>query len=167
VEWDRSQRSGERSRSKSLETLIATIPADWKEVTPKTELRLMEYQLSRQGGDRDHVVVYFGQPVGGSLEDNVQRWVDQVDPPVGKRREDITRIERFKVGDIDAVLVDMTGTYKERLGPHMPAQNRSNYRVISVLLPTGGLNYSIRLLGPDRSVTHHQPAFVKWLKDVK
>src|SRR5262249_43214827 len=60
-------------------------PATWKEEEVKGPLRFMQFRLPKaKGDDRDAELVIF-KNIGGSAQQNIDRWKGQFKPPAGKK----------------------------------------------------------------------------------
>ncbi|MCS7166284.1 MAG: hypothetical protein RMI91_02065 [Gemmatales bacterium] len=153
-----------------LDGLKSRAPADWKEIPTTQQFR---YKVFRVPGDKPEldaelVIFYFGEGGGGGVEENIKRWKNMFQPPEGKSIDDVTKISEFKVGEVPVVYVDIQGTYLFRPFPAAPkAEPRKDHRMISVIFRSPKGPYFIRLVGPEVTVSKHQKAFDKWLKNFK
>jgi hypothetical protein len=123
-----------------LDGLESRAPADWQEEPPTNPQRVKQFRLSPIGDDKDNVEViifYFGEGQGGSAEDNIKRWKGFFTPPEGKKIDDVTKVQKLKVGDVPVTYVDIQGAYSFRfppLDPNAKTTIRSNYRMLGVIL---------------------------------
>ena len=87
---------------------------------PKSTMRVAEYGVD--GDDTGELAVfYFGADQGGSVEDNMKRWISQFKQPDGSETQ-ARRSERT-VNDTDVALVETTGTYSGGMSmPGMPSR---------------------------------------------
>ena len=89
-------------------------PPRWQRRPPSSAMRAAEYRVPRAAGDPEDAectVITFGPGMGGSVDDNIDRWVKQLDgasPPVRSTRT---------VHGMKVTRVETTGTY---LGMRMP-----------------------------------------------
>jgi hypothetical protein len=91
-------------------------------------------------------------------------------PPEGKTIDDVSKIEKMKIGDGDSVYVDIQGTYKFRPTPRSPdseVQLKPDYRLLEGILQTSNGPYYVRLIGPSKTVEQHKKDFDDWLKAFK
>ena len=74
-------------------------PADWKEETPSSTMRLAQFKLpegrGRPGGRRTALI--FVSPGGGGVEANLERQSKKFEPPAGKDKVD-EKQEKIKIG---------------------------------------------------------------------
>ncbi len=83
-----------------------TPPGAWK-VEPARSMRLATYRFGGPGRDAgaECAVFYFGDGIGGSVDDNVDRWAAQfVGAPNPRRRV-------LRVSGLDVTRVDIGGTF--------------------------------------------------------
>ena len=147
--------------------LKSRTPADWKEEKPSNNLRMKQFRLPRAGEDKqdaDLGISHFPGG-GGSLEDNVKRWKEMFAPPEGKKIDDVFKMEKRKVGDNTLHYVDVHGTYKG--SAFEKAEPKPNYRMLMAVLETKDGPYYFRLVGPYKTVAHHQKGFDEWLQGFK
>jgi hypothetical protein len=166
----RAKGADEKGTVVEIDGLKSTTPSSWKEETPANKLRKKQFVIPRDEHDSENaqlLVIYLGMGQGGSAEDNVQRWKGLFTPPSGKSIDDVTKVEKLKVGAVPATYVDIHGTYKgasfEKLEP------KPDYRMLAVYFgsPDGPGPYFFRLVGPARTVELHKKEFEDWMKGFK
>jgi hypothetical protein len=154
-----------------LGNLKSTPPAEWKAGRPTNTMQYRVFTVPKAEGDKDDTVltIYtFGPSVGG-LEANLKRWKGMIDPGEGKNIDDAAKIEKFKVADIDVVYFDAEGTYlfKPNLADASNVIRKPNYRLINVYFPTPDRVFTMRLVGPAKSVAAAEKGFKEWVKSFK
>ncbi|MCA9081411.1 MAG: hypothetical protein KDA58_12680 [Planctomycetaceae bacterium] len=142
--------SAEEPRTVELQDLKLAIPANWKQRQASSRLRLAEFAIPAVEGAADDSELVVFPPFGGSVEQNVSRWVAQFAP---EGRE--VKMRKGTSSHGDYVLVDMQGTYKKSVGP--PIQGRTepveNYRMLAVILMVEGKgNYFLKVTGPKETI---------------
>ena len=88
-------------------------------------------------------------------------------PPDGKTLDDVSHVDRLKVGPARMTYLDVQGTYLYTDRPFAPkstAKPLPGYRMLAVMVQTPGGSYLLRVVGPEATVTAHKPAFDAWLK---
>src|SRR3954454_232713 len=97
-------------------------PADWKEETPMSKFRLMQFKLPKAEGDpEDAELALFKLPGGGAVQANLERQEKKFELPAGKKPEDVIKTEKIKFGGKhEAVSQDITGTYLKKFPPADP-----------------------------------------------
>src|SRR5687767_2452910 len=95
-------------------------PDGW--VTEKTTstMRVAQYKLPKADGDAEDaslVLYYFGSAQGGSVQANVERWINQIKQPDGSSSRDKAKTETITVNGLKVTTVDVTGTYTAEMTP--------------------------------------------------
>jgi hypothetical protein len=147
----------------------STTPADWKQETPSSSMRMAQFKLPAAEGDKDGAeLAVFKMVASGSVDQNLDRQRAKFLPAQGKDKVEETK-DKLKVGAIDATCLDLTGTYKKKESPMaekftpVPGQ-----RQLYVLFDSKeGDSYYLVLLGPEKTVAKHKQAFEEWLKNFK
>jgi hypothetical protein len=178
--WSADPGAGqEKSSEKGKGTLVkldgveSRTPADWHEEKPNSSMRLYQFRLSPIGDDKDQAEVtifYFGPGQGGSAADNVKRWKGFFVPPEGKTINEVSKVQKLKVGEIAATYLDIHGTYSFKFPPFSPNAKttlRPNYRMLGIVFEAKQGPYFIRMVGPEHTVAYYQKGFDEWLKGFK
>jgi len=139
--------------------LTLQIPTSWKEQPINNNLRLAQFEIPAVDGDTANAELAVFPPFGGSITENIKRWIAQFHSE--GLRADFTQgtVEQGKY-----VVADMSGTYNLPVGPPimrktMPAPG---YRVIAVMLTAEkGGSYFLKLTGPEKTVEAAADAFRK------
>jgi hypothetical protein len=169
---EKQKESGKRTLVR-LDGLESRTPADWQEEKPDNSTRVKQFRLSPIGDDKDNVEVvifYFGEGKGGSVEDNIKRWKGFFVPPEGKTIEQVSKVEKMKVGGVPVTYLDIHGTYSFRFPPFAPNAKttlRPNYRMLAVVFESKKGPYFIRMVGPADTVEHYKKGFDEWIKRFK
>ena len=144
-------------------------PPAWKRVQPKTSMRKASYEIPAAQGDSEAgelSVFYFGPQQGGTVEQNIERWVGQFqDVPKDK----VQRSERA-VNDLTQHIVEVeSGTYSAMvMGPHAPkTPPKEEQGLLGAVIeaPTG--LYFFKLSGPAKTVKGARESFFKLLDSTK
>jgi hypothetical protein len=160
----------------TLDGLKSAAPAAWqREKVPAKlgKLRVAQFRLpkaDRDPEDAELVIFFFGRGSGGGTEDNVKRWKGMFDPPKGKTIEEVSKVEKKKVGNVSVVVVDVHGTFKSRFPPNDPnakVTRKENFRQINVIFDSENGPYFFRLTGPADTIAQHKKGFDDWLKNFK
>jgi len=91
-------------------------------------------------------------------------------PPEDKKIDDVSKVENFKVGNVEVTYLDVQGTYKFKERPFDPASKeelRPDYRMLGVVFESPKGPYFFRLVGPAKTVEHNKKAFEDWVKGFK
>lgn len=154
-----------------IDGLKSKAPEGWKEEKPANTMQFKVFSLPKAAGDEDKtslVIFYFPNGVGGE-EANMTRWKGMFIPPEGKKLEDIAKISKMEVGKNSVSILDISGTYKQSTpgNPNAPTVEKKDHRMFGVFWSTKNGDYTMRLVGPTKSVTAAEKGFMEWLKNFK
>ena len=126
----------------------------FERVAPKTPARAAEYVVPRAGSDAEDaecVVMTFGPKQGGTVDDNVKRWVDQFQPAIPTPRR--TMID---VNGMHTTFVEIAGTYAGNLMPNrsgvVAPASKPGWRMLAAILESPSGLWFFKLTGPDLTV---------------
>jgi len=109
------------------------VPEGWVTEKPSSSMRFAQFKLARADGDEEDasLVVFFLWPnQGGSVSDNVDRWVGQMQQADGSSSKDKARTETSTVNGLKVTTVDVSGTYTAQMSPGSDKHfNSGNYRL--------------------------------------
>ncbi len=156
-----------------IDGLKSTAPADWKSEEVTAKFRTHHFRIPHVADDKtdaELTIFFFGTGSGGSADDNVKRWKGFFIPPEGKKIEDVSKVENFKVGNVDVTYLDVQGTYKFKERPFDPTSKeelRPDYRMLGVVFESPKGPYFFRMVGPAKTVEQNKKAFEDWVKGFK
>ncbi|MEX2138722.1 MAG: hypothetical protein WD894_05635 [Pirellulales bacterium] len=141
--------------------LTLEAPEKWVRKEPRT--RIVEHEFAvegKKGQDAGRVTV---MAAGGSIEDNINRWIGQFKKPDAKTKSR-QHVEKRKVAGLEVEIVDLAGTYRDMPGGPRAggkAIDRENYRMLGAIIPGGPSigNYFIKFYGPAELVKENEKAF--------
>lgn len=166
-------RNEKKGSQVSIDGLSSRAPADWKEVETNKQFRYKEFQLPRQGDDKadaELIIFYFGEGGGGGIADNLKRWKGMFQAPAGKSIEDVSKVEKLKIGNVEATYLDVQGTYLYKFPPFDPnakITKKENFRRLGVVFASEKGPYFITVTGPAKTVESQKKSFDEWLKAFK
>jgi hypothetical protein len=174
--WAAHATAGEKGTTVNLDGLKSTTPATWQpqpiDAKKVGNFRKYQFAIPRADGDKEGaelLILHLGGS-GGSNDANIDRWKQTFAPPPGKTIDDVTKVEKLKVGDVPVVYVDIHGTYLYKFPPFAPnakVMPKENYRFLGVIFDSKEGPYYIRLTGPARTVEASKKGFDEWLKGFK
>lgn len=130
-------------------------------------MRVAQYKLPKVEGDAEDAslaIFFFGSGQGGSISDNIDRWVGQIQQPDGSSSKDKAKIETLTVNGLKVTTVDVTGTYTAAMSPGSDTRhNDSNYRLRAAVVETPKGNYFAKLTGPAKTVGHWDQSFTDFI----
>lgn len=148
--------------------LSVVVPEGWVAKRPSSRIVEHEYSIPKVEGDpADGRMTVMG--AGGSIDANIDRWRGQFEGPDGRPLgQDAVHAEKCKLGGEDAVIVDISGTFLDKVGGPFapgPTVKREKYRMLAGIVTTKNLgNYFFKFYGPEKTVAAHKDAFTKMLE---
>ena len=144
------------------------VPEGWVIEHPTSTMRAAQYKLPKADGDSEDaslVVYYFGKGQGGSVSDNVDRWIGQMEQPGGGSSKEKAKTETITVNGLKVTMVDLSGTYTAQMSPGSDARhNNSNYRLRAAVVETPKGNYFAKLVGPEKTISRWDQSFMDYVK---
>ena len=143
-------------------------PDGW--VTEKTTstMRVAQYKLPKTESDLEDaslVLYYFGAAQGGSVQANIDRWINQMQQPDGSASKDKAKTETTTVNGLKVTTVDVAGTYTAEMTPGAgDRRNNANYRLRAAVIETPKGNYFAKLVGPANTIAKWDQAYNDYLK---
>ena len=148
--------NAEEKKVKTVEVkhrdLTLNIPDSWKSAPNASSMRLGTYQIPAADEDSDagELTIYNFGGGGGSVADNLQRWIGQFSSSGRK-----SKITQGTAGENKYYYADISGTYNKPVGPPILRKTEAapDYRMHAVILviPEKGV-YFLKLTGPDATV---------------
>jgi hypothetical protein len=120
-------------------------------------MRVAEYVVPRAEGDdsdAECTVITFGPTQGGSVSDNVDRWVRQFNPVAGAP----TKTTR-QVGRMNVTKVEVAGSYHPMVMPGSPSEpaTEQGARLVGAIVEAPSGLWFFKLTGPDATVRGAAP----------
>lgn len=140
--------------------LTWTADAPFEPTTPDTPMRAAQYVFHGEGGAGDATLAVFHFPgMGGSIDDNVDRWLGQMTGPDGRPLTREGHVVEHTVNELPVSIVDAVGTMASGMpgmeqGPPAPGQ-----RIVGAIVTGPNGLVFFKLTGPEATVTHAKPAF--------
>jgi hypothetical protein len=146
-------------------------PDSWKEERTTSEMRLAQFKVPKADGDSEdaELIIFYFKGGSGSAEQNMARQLAKFKPAEGKEKVE-AKVDKIKVGKIEAPIQDITGTYLKKDRPFDPAAKaveKTNFRQLYVPLVTDNGDYYPTLVGPAKTIEKHKKDFEEFLKNFK
>ena len=143
-------------------------PADWTTKPVTSSMRAADFVLPGKAGEAELIVYYFGSGGAGSIDDNVNRWLDQFQQPDGKSSRDAARIEKIKFAGQDATYVSVTGRYVNQGMPGGGGPvDKPDQALLAAIVGSPSGPYYFKLVGPKGTVDAQTKAFRAMLDSLK
>src|SRR5262249_11745117 len=129
------------------------------------------FRLPKKGDDKDDAELKIFEGLGGTVEQNVERWKGSFVPPKGKSIDDVAKLKKTEIGDWKVAYLDISGTYKFRdmTKPNAKEELRPDYRMLAVQAnrDKDKMVYHFKLVGPANTVEAHKKGLDDLLKALK
>ena len=143
------------------------VPAGWVDEETTSSMRVAQYRLPRVEGDTEDaslVLYYFGQGQGGSVAANIDRWLSQMKQPDGSAVKG-AKDEHLEANGLKVTTLDLSGTYVAETAPGSGTfNNKPGYRLRGAVVETPNGSYFVKLVGPEKTVTHWNDSFLGYIK---
>ena len=152
-----------------LDGLKSTAPAEWKAEKPANLLRAYQFKVPRGVSDKEDAEVYVLTTVHGTPAENIARLKELFVPPTNLPKEKAVREWDFKNAKATLTCLDIQGTYYVKNKPIDTAvkEVRPDYRMIAAVWASKDASFSIRMVGPKKTVEAHAKEFEQWLRNFK
>lgn len=137
------------------------IPKSWQSQQPSSNMRLAQAVIPGPGGPGELAVFYFGPGQGGSVDANIQRWVEQMESP------EQPKPETFEANGYRVTWIDVRGTLKPSMMGSGPSTPQPNSRLLGAVVEGSGGPWFFKVTGPDTTLTPERDAFIGMLKSVR
>ncbi len=162
------EKAGDRTVSLGDGKLTLTAPEGWTKKQPAS--RIVEAELATPPAKGDETAGRLtAMGAGGSVEQNVDRWVAQFAGEGGAAAK--PKLDKLSVGGAEVHVVDLSGTYKDTPGGPFAGKApvmRENYRMLGAIIQTKDAgNYFLKLYGPKATITEAEKGFHEMVKSLK
>jgi hypothetical protein len=134
--------------------LLWNDPPHFARATPRSPARAAEYVVPRAGADPEDaecVVMTFGPHQGGTVDENVKRWMDQFHPALPTPRR-----MTVDVNGMHITFVEVTGTFAGNMMPNrqniVAPTNKPGWRLIGAIVEAPSGLWFFKMTGPDLTV---------------
>lgn len=153
---------------RSVAGLAFRPPADWLDLGP-SGMRAASYALPDGTNTSDTAMVavfFFASGGGGSVQDNIARWVGQVTPEDGRSREVAAIHDKLTVKGMTVTTVEIDGSYTPAMGPGASSGPKAGYRLVGAVIEGPEGNLFFRLTGPKALTDKMMSGFVSMVKQI-
>jgi len=161
--------SGSAVGAESAAGVKWTAPGNWKSEGARP-MRAATYRISPAQGDSEGGecgVFYFGPGQGGTVQDNVGRWVGQFEQPDGKNSKQAAQIKKQTINGLPVTTIDVAGIYTGAGGPMAQSKTRQpGYRLLGAIVETSDGAVFFKFTGPAKTVAANQAAFQSMVKSL-
>jgi hypothetical protein len=147
-----------------------TVPAGWSSQGERP-MRAATYVLppvSDDVGASECAVYYFGANQGGGIQENIDRWVGQIQQPDGSPSDSKAKTDKQQLGGFDVTTVDVSGTYMASMGPRSSSnKEQPGYRMLAAIVegPEGAVFFKVT--GPGNSIAAQKGEYDALLQSLR
>ncbi|MFQ5603641.1 MAG: hypothetical protein ACE5HS_10275 [bacterium] len=165
-----TQQNAEPPSLESSGVVSWTMPAGWIKETSNSPFRKAQYRLPKVQGDPEDAscILFYFQGEGGGVEANIRRWYSQFTQPDGRTSEEVARVTKTKVNNLNQTIIDLTGTYLFKTRPLARTHTeKPGFRMLASIIETSAGPYFIKLVGPEKTVAWWKDSFYEFTKSFK
>jgi hypothetical protein len=141
-----------------------TAPASWKAQAARP-MRAATYVVPAAPGDKEDGecgIYYFGQGKGGSVDNNLKRWIGQFEPA-----EQAARRGKRTINGLNVTSIDLSGTYTGAGGPMAATKTiKRGYRMLGAIVEAPEGLIFIKFIAPAKTAAANQANFENLLKSL-
>lgn len=140
------------------------LPAGWQSETPSNNMRMAQASIPGPGGPGQLAVFYFGPGGGGGAQDNIQRWIGQMEPEAGAEPaiQELRTEHGFKV-----TWVEMVGTMLPSTMGTGPDTAQPNSRLLGAVVEGPGGPWFFKATGPKDTLAAEREDFLAMLRNAR
>ncbi|MBI3466117.1 MAG: hypothetical protein HY000_24140 [Planctomycetes bacterium] len=157
----------QQDRTIRLGAFQVTAPEKWVRKQPQSRITSDEFAAPAVEGDMADGR-FTVTAAGGSVDDNINRWIGQFKQPDGSATKDQAKISKEQIAGQTVHLVDISGTYDDR-PPFAPGGGvqREKYRMLAAVMETKEGNFFLKFYGPRLTITENEKAFQEMVHGLK
>lgn len=146
-------------------------PQGWISKPPASSMRVAEFTLPKAAGDAEDAAlgIFFFGGQGGSVEANLDRWINQMAQPDGRSSKSLAKTSALQsASGLKITLVDVPGTYVAEVSPGSTERfNKPGYRLRAAVIETPAGPYFVKLTGPSATVARWDSTFAAFLRSMR
>jgi hypothetical protein len=143
---------------------FGSVPKEWTSQPVTSQMHLAKYEIPLAEGDTTPATFVVFNPIAGSVQDNIDRWVGFVQQPDGSQSKDKVKIEKIQANGLNITVLDLTGNFN---GGEMGGGNIPNARMRNAVIESSRGNYFVRFVGPQKTVAKWDQAYIEFLKSAR
>lgn len=148
-------------------SLTVTVPKEWKRENPSSSMRVGQFRLSAASAESDDAELAVFSGIGGSVEENLQRWFNQFSQPDGSPSAEKARVSSFSVDEMTVTMADLSGTFAGSGMMGAPAEEKSGYRLLAAIVEAPDDFYYFKLVGPEETLIRWAASFGEFIGSIR
>ncbi len=142
-------------------TITWDLPPSWTNTAPSSSMRMAQARIPGPGGEAELAVFFFGPGGGGGVEQNLQRWADQMEGPTEAVREG------FEVGGFKISTIEKSGTLQPNMMISGPTTPQPNSRLLAAVVEGEGGPWFFKATGPEATINAARAPFITMLRSIR
>ncbi len=153
----------------TLDGLTSTAPDGWKQEKPSNLLRSYQFKIPRTNGDKEDGTVFVLTTVHGTSRENIDMIKGWFILPTSMSKSEAVREWDIKNAKATLTCIDIQGTFRVKDRPYeeVAKEVRPDYRMVAAVWVSKDASYSIRMVGPQKTLSGHVKEFEQWLRNFK
>ncbi len=146
--------------------LLFTVPEEWTPEQPASSMRLAQYSLPGIDGMASAELAVFSG-IGGTPEENIERWYGQFTQPNGGSVGENAEIEKITVNDIPVTVIYFAGTFLKSRAPMMmsgPVDELHGYALLAAIAETPSGAWHFKATGPEKTINTWRDSFNEFVQ---
>lgn len=142
-------------------------PSVFTAVPPANAMRKAQYRIGTAADAPELVVHYFGAGQGGGVQQNIERWIQQVKQPDGSDSTKVAKRDSVtSQGGVTVHTLDVSGTFASNMPGQMNAGAQTDSRLLGAIAegPQGPVFF--KLVGPRAAVDAAAAGFSELVKSI-
>jgi hypothetical protein len=162
-----TQATAQQDRTIRLGAFQVTAPETWVRKPPQSRITSDEFAAPAAEGDKADGR-FTVTAAGGSVDDNINRWIGQFKQPDGSPTKDQAKVSKQQVAGQTVHLIDISGTYDDR-PPFAPGGGvqREKYRMLAAVIETKEGNFFLKFYGPRLTISENEKPFHEMVQSLK
>ena len=149
-------------------SLELSVPKGWLQEEPKSSMRSAQFRLPRVSGDHEDAEVVVFNNIGGSVDQNINRWINQFTQAGEKSSEGLESTREFNRNGLEITLVYLDGIYASR-GTSMtgPVIEKPGFSLLAAIAITPEGPYYFKAIGPKNTIREWSNSFDTLIESFK
>jgi hypothetical protein len=139
------------------------LPDGWRAEPPASAMRMAQAAIPGPGGEGQLVVFFFGSGQGGGTEDNIQRWIEQVNVPPGQAPQR----QKMEVGGLAITWVEAHGELQPSTTGMGPAAPQAAHSLFGAVIEGPGGPWFFKATGPTETMKGAREGFLDLLNSLR
>lgn len=141
---------------------------DWQSKQPSSMMRIFQVQIPPVEGEPAEGEIAFFAPIGGSIQDNIDRWIGQFSQPDGSDSKSRSSVEDLQGDQYPFKLVSLPGTMLASSMPGMPPMpEKTGWMMLGAIFETPSGPWYIKGTGPEKTMAAAKEKFLTLCKSVR